>query len=99
MNGIIAFFDGKKTYIAGLAGAAYGVLIATGVTPDKTSVWLAIASIGVIGVRSAISKLVVASGVNSVWLTEASDVVQSVETAIGQSHTAPATLGNAPITK
>jgi hypothetical protein len=81
MNWIITFLDGKKTYVAGLAGAVYGILIATNVTPSKASIWATITSVAIIGVRSAGSKLItaVAAGATPVFLHEGNDATISSE--------------------
>lgn len=59
---LVSLIDGKKTYISAIGGIVYGLLIALKVTPSESSVWAIIGSAGVIGVRSAASKLINAYG-------------------------------------
>jgi hypothetical protein len=75
MNAIINFIDGKKLYVVGIAGAVYGVLISYSVVPSKPSIWATIGSVGVIGIRSVMSKLIaaVAAGSTPVVLHEGDD--------------------------
>jgi hypothetical protein len=75
VNGIITWTDGYKTYIAALAGGIYGVLITAGVTPNRTSVWLTIASVALYGIRSAATKLTTAvvNGSTPLILNEGND--------------------------
>ena len=53
-----AFLSGRKTYITALAGAVYGVLIATKVVHSEASAWAIIGSLNVVGWRAALAKVV-----------------------------------------
>jgi hypothetical protein len=55
---MMAFLSGKKTYLTALAGAIYGVLVATKVVPSELSVWSVIVSGNVAAWRSAFAKAV-----------------------------------------
>ena len=52
-----AFLSGRKTYITALAGAVYGVLIATKVVHSEAGVWAIIGSANVAAWRSALASL------------------------------------------
>jgi hypothetical protein len=52
-----AFLSGKKTYITALAGAVYGVLIATKVVHSDLGVWTIIGSANVGAWRSAFTSM------------------------------------------
>ena len=54
----MTFLDGKKTYVAGFAGAVYGILCTFSITPNRVTVWATIGSVAVIGVRGVLGKLV-----------------------------------------
>jgi hypothetical protein len=51
------FLRGRKTYITALAGAVYGVLIATKVVHSEAGVWAIIGSANVAAWRSALATL------------------------------------------
>lgn len=57
MNQIIAFLNGRKTYIGIAAGALYSVLIHYHKLNDNTMVWTAIATWTGVSARLAISKV------------------------------------------
>ena len=52
-----AFLSGRKTYITALAGAVYGVLIATKVVHSEAGVWAIIGSANVGAWRSAFASM------------------------------------------
>ena len=53
---MVAFLSGKKTYLTALAGAVYGVLIATKVVPSEVSVWATIGSLNMASWKLALDK-------------------------------------------
>ena len=58
---MLAFLDGKKTYLTALAAAVYGILIGTKVVPNELSVWAVIGSAHLAGWRSALAGLLLSS--------------------------------------
>ena len=58
-SNMVAWLQGKKTYITALAGAVYGVLIATRVVPSEAGVWGAIGSLNVAAWKAAFDKVMV----------------------------------------
>jgi hypothetical protein len=54
---MVALLRGRKTYITDLAGAVYGVLIATKVVHSEAGIWAIIGSANVAAWRSALASL------------------------------------------